>query len=290
MSARAVPWRPGCPGCDRLVPVHLFPVAQALPGTGSAGTGIESRRPRPVSPVRWTPADEAAVRKMREQYPCFGKRRLYVMPAHEGRHLPESTVEHTLEKPVGLGIHRRAHPGETGGPEPCQALQLLPQTHPDSETPELPYRPCAALDTGRPGNRARQGSADRPHDALPRRQDAQGMPNRLPERQVHGDPGVLPGYRWQCRTLPGRRHRGHAMPAPVDPGRWRPRVPCRIRRGLPVPGYPAVCPAPKKPPAERGRGKAGDSARSSSGASTPASSTSARPVTHLPTAGTSTTA
>ena len=69
---------------------------------GVRGLESKSRRPHRVSTARWTPADEAAVRRMREKYPFFGKRRLKVMLERDGRHLSESTIGRILKKLVNL--------------------------------------------------------------------------------------------------------------------------------------------------------------------------------------------
>ncbi len=147
---------------------------------GGRGLESKSRRPHRLSTARWTPADEAAVRRRREKSPFFGKRR--------------------------------------------------------------------------PGGRTRQAGADRPHDRLSRRQDAQGVQGRLPDGQVHDGTGILAGYRRPCEAVPGGRHRGPAGPAPVDPGRRRQRIPRRVRGRRRGSRHPAVRPAPEKPQAERGRG------------------------------------
>ena len=110
-----------------------------------------------------------------------------------------------------LESQRGLFPGSRG-PHDAAAIPLLRQAEAPGPAgargtaPGLPYRPCTTPDPGRP--------------------DAQGVPNHRPERQVHGDPGVLPGHRRPCQT-------GPAVSASVAPGRWRQRVPCRMRECLP---------------------------------------------------------
>ncbi len=85
---------------------------------GVRGLESKSRRPHRVSTARWTPADEAAVRRMREKYPFFGKRRLKVVLERDGRHLSESAIGHILKKLVNLNRVK-----------PCRFCRGLPISH-----------------------------------------------------------------------------------------------------------------------------------------------------------------
>ncbi len=67
---------------------------------GGRGRESKSRRPHRVSTARWTPADEAAVRRMREKSPFFGKRRLRVMLERDGRHRSASPIGRSRKKRV----------------------------------------------------------------------------------------------------------------------------------------------------------------------------------------------